>query len=179
MPRMFLALDLTTEQKQTIAQMVDQLDYSTGLKVIVPENYHLTLFFFGMIDENTQSSLCQHIDRFIVKSKPTSFNYKVNHIGLFERPKVAYLGLDSTPEALNLLASKMRNIAELLGFEEQHPEFTPHVSIFRKAKRDLLPKYQEKTVYLELNALSFSLYLSESTPSGPRYTRVKTWPLND
>ncbi|MGY3859891.1 RNA 2',3'-cyclic phosphodiesterase [Aeromonas intestinalis] len=133
-------------------------------------NLHLTLAFLGETDEQTQERLIaaagqQHCPPFAVRLDQT---------GWFARAKAAWLGPREWPNELNVLARALRRHGEKLGLGNGEQGYRPHVTLSRKAGEapDDLPVPD-----FVLQADSFCLYRSVSTPDGVSYEAISCWPL--
>ncbi len=176
MARMFIALDISNNDQKAIANIQQQV-LLPNARVIPWQNFHLTLHFLGNIKPETQLILTQKINQFVAEIKPESFSYCLTHIALFRKPQVAYFGIDHDVPQLFSLEQQLGAITSKLGFKSQHDGFTPHVSIFRKAKEIPQSRIDDRFEYL-LSATSFSLYQSTSTNNGVKYTATHTWTLS-
>lgn len=176
MKRLFLALDISPEQKSQIALWRKnhcQLEYRT-----IPEkNFHLTLCFIGNLESAEESKLIEIVDK-LYAQKNNMFicnsRIEIANIGLFKKPKVLYLGPETVPEWLYQLQAKLSQALAEIGYREHHENYQPHISIYRKATD--IPKI--KPLKVNLKTKSFSLYHSQSTEQGVNYQPVKTWNFN-
>ncbi|QOL26708.1 RNA 2',3'-cyclic phosphodiesterase [Thalassotalea sp. LPB0316] len=178
MARLFIALDIAPASKQYIAKCAELIHHQ-GMRVIPSANYHLTLFFLGEVELDAQAILIGEISNRLATKPISSFNYQLAHLGLFNKPKVAYLGLKHIPAPLSQLANIINEVVAKLGFVNQHNRFIPHISIFRKAKALPSDVVLRSVLPCQVTATSFSLYHSVSTASGVQYQAIHTWALNN
>ncbi len=175
MKRLFFALDVNNSDKEAIALWRKQ-HLSLAAKPVNSENFHITLAFLGMIDDEQQQMLIDFCDQqFLPFTSPTEkqFTIHCDLLGLFKKAKVLYLGCQHFPEPLIALADLLSQQAMNSGIAQEHRPYHPHVTIFRKAK--LLAKNLQPQLNLSIN--SFSLYHSQPTPDGVNYIPLKTWSL--
>lgn len=177
--RLFIALDVGHETKQEVNEWRQNtlavLPVANNLKAVPPENFHITLSFLGTIDENQKQAMikCAHS----LSEQLTIFSHiqtlYLNKLGLFEQPKVLYLGVTEVPQWLTFLASGLQKEALSQQISQEKRPYRPHLTLYRKATT--LPNVNVKPI--ALNCLSFSLYLSENSGSGVQYTPITTWQL--
>lgn len=174
MRRLFFALPLSTEEKAIITKWRHDLlalgVFERALKPVPPENLHITLAFLGQIDEQTCELLCQQA----ANIQLPEFALKANHTGYFAKPKVAYLGMESVPEPLQMLADQLQEHAMQQAITMHHAQYTPHITLFRKAKTALANVVCD----FEIMATRFALFESISSETGVIYRELHSWPLN-
>lgn len=174
MARLFFALDIKPSDKAVIqafsAEQLPALKQPTATS-----NLHITLAFLGQVSPEQQRCLLEHAHRLSSTSASTSQQEKtltLNHLGVFSKAKVLYLGLAKTPEWLSFLAQKLSHEAKGVGlFQEQRP-YRPHVTIARKTS-DIPEVITSPNLTIKVN--SFSLYQSQSTDNGVVYYPLKTF----
>ena len=171
--RLFFALDINSNDKQSIACWQNSLN-DQSLALVSADNLHITLSFLGQISSAQQHQLTSFVDQQLMPVDVASKQrLTINHLSLFNKPKVLYLGLADTPHWLLILAEKLKQQALSLGIFQESRTYCPHITVARKAK--VLPNVAPLTLTLTVN--SFSLYQSLSTPTGVIYQPIKTWPL--
>ncbi|MCJ8318011.1 MAG: RNA 2',3'-cyclic phosphodiesterase [Colwellia sp.] len=175
MSRLFFALDISNADKQLIDDFVYQ-NVAVPFKVIPKNNYHITLCFLGSVNINQKEVLIQKAKELNKAIAPITVNsLLIDHIGLFKRPKVLYLGNSEIPDWLLLLASGLTNTAKKLTLFQEDRSYLAHISIFRKAH--FIPDSLKKPkIHITIN--SFSLYQSISINNQVLYKAIKTWYLD-
>ena len=187
--RMFLALDISATDKAKIAQWRAQ-HLPLPFKVIDAQNFHITLAFLGLVNEDQQANLAQLISQqhnFIQPQlKPLVDQNKtlpllLSKVGYFKQPQVLHLMPVTCPDWLIYLNNAVVQLSLNVNITLENRVYQPHLSLYRKAKF-LLPERYKKTqqtkVKQHLDIASFSLYHSYLTEIGVRYQRIKTWTLN-
>jgi len=187
--RLFLAVDISAVDKARLTQWRE--NHLPAFKKTIPSsNYHITLVFLGSVDSTTQKTLLADITQladFQTTPKSTLLNSAskntvkisllLDHLALFNKPKVLYLTATSVPVRLNNLASSLTQMARSLKIIQQSSQqsnhYIPHISIARKI--NLIPECNIFQVTVNLS--TFSLYESISTPAGVQYSAIQTWPL--
>ncbi len=180
MKRLFFALDIAANDKQSIAQWRDQ-QLKQPFKAIASDNFHITLAFLGNTTSEQQQQLTNHASKLTQQMSPIKDQtLRLDHLGLFKKPKVMYLGLQMCPSWLSELANKLSQAAIALGLFQENRSYCPHLSIYRKAHaiddNTLNTSIINKNITLKIN--SFSLYQSISSEHGVIYTPIHTWQLN-
>jgi 2'-5' RNA ligase len=120
----------------------------------------------------------------------------VRDVGFFtpRSPRVFWAGVEA-PETLHLLAKSIDSGLATIGIPREEHEFTPHLTLARigsgkphgdrrdrnkgnmialRARVESLPQPDFGTMI----AKEFFLYQSETLPSGPRYTKLARFELN-
>ncbi len=104
------------------------------------------------------------------------------------RPRVLWAGVEAPPD-LGLLAGAIESALVPLGIERESRPFSPHLTLGRikdsggfalPASRlwELLEAHRERE-FGRISAGEFFLYLSRTSPRGPEYTRLHSFPLEE
>lgn len=178
--RSFLAISLSNELRKTIADFMKCLPKICGVKLVPPENLHLTLEFLGEIDEKKRRDLLFAMDKIAAASVP--FKLQVRGVGAFPKktaPRVFWLGVEAPP-ALTHLAKEIKT-AVAVG---NNKPFSPHLTIGRVKFEDTdFRKFSDrffKEPTLDFGAMevvSFSLMKSDLSRGAPVYTELECFPL--
>jgi len=173
MNRLFFALDISSSEKQTIAHWRDN-QLKLPFKAIPANNFHVTLAFLGQVNAQQQQNLVASAAQ-VSKQLFPLINTKLvfEHLGLFNKPKVFYLGLSHCPNWLEKLAKGLSGTAIKEGLFQENRPYCPHLSIYRKAVKTT--SIHSLNISIEIN--SFSLYQSQSSEQGVIYQPIKTYPL--
>lgn len=176
--RGFIAIDIPINKK--LLEMENEIK-NTGadMKLVEPENIHVTLKFLGDTDEEKISEI-ENIIKNSVKDINT-FNIKIKGSGVFPNKnyiKVIWIGLENA-EPIGEIAKKMDKQLQSLGFESEKRGFSAHLTIARvKSSRNkekllqIIQKYQDvEFATIEVNLVK--LKKSDLTPKGPIYTTLR------
>lgn len=176
--RGFIAIDIPFSHK--INELSNQIKNSgTNVKLVKPENIHITLKFLGDIDEE----LVEEIEKTIRQSIKDISSFKIKLVGTGVFPnqryiKIIWIGIRDHGE-LGKIANNIDEQLAKFGFEKEKRPFSPHLTIARvksaKNKEKLMEivnKYHEAK-FAEINVESIKLKKSELTPEGPIYTTIK------
>lgn len=176
--RGFIAIDIPINKK--LLEMENEIK-NTGadMKLVEPENIHVTLKFLGDTDEEKISEIENIIKNSVKDINP--FNIKLIGSGVFPNKnymKVIWIGLENA-ESIGEIAKKMDKQLQNLGFEPERRGFSAHLTIARvKSSRNkekllqIIQKYQDvEFATIEVNLVK--LKKSDLTPKGPIYTTLR------
>ena len=148
-----------------------------GLKIVKPENIHITLRFLGEIPPVMVDSVIKMMDK--IDFEP--FNVKISGVGAFpnpRRPSVIWAGIDEGVKELKQIFKQIESGLMELGFKPEPKGFSPHLTIARVRRgfnrRMLTPKLLElsNVEFGEFQAESLRLKKSVLTPKGPIYSTL-------
>ena len=175
--RTFIAVDIGA--KPELVELESALDtLGADLKMVKPENIHVTLKFLGETDEglvddikNTIRECTQGIAPFDLALKGAGVFPNFNYI------KVLWIGLVNY-EPLVTMAQKLDTEMTKFGFAAEKRAFKPHVTLARvktrKKKNEikgLMLKYQDTSFGdFPVNSVTFKQSVLDST--GPTYYRL-------
>ncbi len=174
MNRLFFAIDISPSDKEKLAHWRQQILTSFHAKPVYKDNFHITLAFLGGVNTKQQHQLVEFCDQLIsTSSNATQYSVNFDRLELFNKAKVLCLGCQHFPDALCQLADALSKQAQMLNIFQEHRQYHPHISLYRKST--YRPDIENFTLTVKLS--HFSLYLSQSTPAGVIYTPIKTWRL--
>lgn len=180
--RGFIAIDIKATQQITMFEKEISIT-GADIKLVAPENIHITIKFLGDTDENYINSIEQSIKESVFEIKP--FPITLKGTGVFPNQnyiKVIWIGIidDGRIEAIGRAINKK---LEPLGFKKDNRGFSPHLTVGRvktaRNKDKLLSviKNYQTVEFTVQNAQSISLKKSQLTPEGPIYTTLRDVPL--
>ncbi|MFA4911737.1 MAG: RNA 2',3'-cyclic phosphodiesterase [Desulfobacteria bacterium] len=183
--RSFLAIELPKEIIGKLSEIQDNLKTSgSQVKWVKPESIHLTLKFFGNIEEKTVDDISQVVKK--VTAKIGAFIINVKDIGVFPnmlRPRVIWVGVESSGRTLNILCKETEDSLKKIGFEPEEREFRAHLTLGRvkslKDKKQLTEQI-EKLKGCEVGSFrveNLFLFKSDLRPTGAVYTKLETFNL--
>ncbi len=125
MPRLFCALRLPPLLSSRLSLLKGRL---AGARWIDPENYHITLGFFGDIDRHTANDLALALSAI----RRQSLTLEVDRLDVFGSSKPHSLFAKIKPDpALMELQNEIERIAKKLGIAGDRRKFTPHITLAR------------------------------------------------
>ena len=178
--RSFISIDVEDEGVLRGLTGVQSALVKTGadLKLVKPENIHLTLRFLGEIPV----VLVDEIFKVMQSAVRPPFEMEVKGLGAFPsvtRPRVIWAGVSDGAEAVVEIHRKIEAGLKRLGFRPEDKRFTAHITIARvKSRRNverLLRVFQEyrNAVFGRMLVDCIRLKKSVLTPRGPIYTTLR------
>ncbi|MFP4173941.1 MAG: RNA 2',3'-cyclic phosphodiesterase [Candidatus Hydrogenedentota bacterium] len=184
--RAFLALDLPPEHREALFAVASRLKRA-GARVswVTPDRMHLTLRFLGEVTPDALERLGDDLTPVYARQEP--FPLTLAHIGAFPNaraPRVIWAGLSPLEGPLAACQQAAETAARSIGLKAETKAFKPHVTLGRvrdpkTGGRLTEPLTDEQDFHGgEFEAGHVSLYASELTSSGPRYTQLRVFPFS-
>ncbi len=132
---MFSAIELPAEIRERFAEHIARLrEAATDVKVSwePPEKIHLTLKFFGEVEEARVGELSQAAGRAMAQVVP--FDLTVGGAGAFHtqgNPRVLWVGVEDESGGLKRVHERVEEECSALGFTRETRPFHPHLTIAR------------------------------------------------
>lgn len=175
--RVFIAIDV--EMNEHINRLYQELR-NTGahLKMVEPENMHLTLKFLGEVDEGVVEQVKERMREALADASPYTASLK--GVGAFpgrQHIKVVWIGFQDGGETVTLSKTIDEHLSPL-GFKKER-NFHPHVTIARMKGREGKERVlgvvdaHEHTEFGHVRCSSIILKQSTLTPKGPIYSDVE------
>ncbi len=177
--RLFTGIDIGA--RQPVVDIERQLDETgASLKLVEPENIHVTLKFLGDTDEAKIPIVEDAMRTAAAAVEP--YRASLQGMGVFPHPgyiKVIWIGVDDDGQT-TAIAETLEEQLAVQGFRREKHAFTPHATIARmkgargkNAVRKLVEQH-ENTDFGELEVTGIQLKKSELQPDGPVYTTLST-----
>ena len=181
MIRSFLAIELPRMILKKIEEVQEDLKSSRAdVRWVSPEKIHLTLKFFGNIEESKVEAIGEAIGEPVRNTTP--FSLGVRGMGAFPHPKnprVIWMGLVDEKGVLGPFQKHLEAELEKIGFESEKRPFQPHLTLGRvnssRGREELIggmERYREEA-FGELRVERVILFKSDLRPSGPIYTPLR------
>jgi 2'-5' RNA ligase len=178
--RSFLAFDIENEAVRKRLAAAQQLLFQTGadLKLVEPQNIHMTIRFLGDITAN----LAEKVFEEMLKVQFAPFDAQINGLGVFPDlrcPRVVWAGITEGADQLKSVFSQLESRLRSLGFTPDSKGFSPHLTIARvksgKNKAQLAEFVTKNASYDfgTVKAECLRLKKSDLTPRGPIYSTLK------
>ena len=185
MIRSFLAIELPKPILKEIEEVQGDLKSANAdVRWVNPEKIHLTLKFFGNIEESRIDPIFKSIEEVIWITLP--FSLEVRGIGAFpnlRNPRVIWIGLIDGKEVLDSFQRQINTKLEKIGFQPEDRPFHPHLTLGRmkssRGKEELVGK-MEKHKEEEFGVFQVErlvLFKSDLRPTGPIYTPIRDMKL--
>ena len=179
--RSFLAIELPSTITAGIGRVQYDLKQShADVRWVEPNRIHLTLKFFGDIEEEACDGIMDAVGEAVTDVRP--FTLTIKGLGGFPRwknPRVLWLGVEDGNGVLKPLYGAIEQYLGEIGYPREEREFKPHLTLGRvrspKGKPELL-KRMEGFLHVELGEFRVErlvLFKSDLRPTGPMYTELR------
>jgi len=179
--RSFLAIELPKTTLERIAKLQAELKESrVDVRWVSPENIHLTLKFFGNIEESRIDEIVEGVKEPIRACVP--FFLQLQGMGAFPHlkdPRVIWVGLVDEGNVLAPLHKEIERRLERLGFPSEGRPFQPHLTLGRlkssRGKDELIWRIERHTdePFGAFPVERVVLFRSDLRPAGPLYTALR------
>lgn len=180
MIRSFLAIELPKPILRKIEEVeADLKSAHADVRWVNPEKIHLTLKFFGNIEEPRIDSILKSIKEPARNTLP--FSLKARGVGAFpsmKSPRVIWMGLVNGSEILTSFQKEIEAQLEKIGFQPEDRPFRPHLTLGRvkssRGKDDLVGRMEKhkEGEFGDFQVERVILFKSDLKPSGPIYTAL-------
>ncbi|RLI36655.1 RNA 2',3'-cyclic phosphodiesterase [Candidatus Bathyarchaeota archaeon] len=178
--RSFIAFDIEDEIVLNNLTRVQDALLKTGadLKLVKPENVHVTLRFLG----NITLTMVDLIHREMEKVTFEPFDIEIKGVGVFpnlRRINVIWAGIGRGADELRRIFNHLEPNLRRLGFQPDRKGFSPHLTIARVRtgrRRDELARCIQGLAdfyFGVVRAEVLRLKRSTLTPKGPIYTTLR------
>ncbi|PCJ59031.1 MAG: RNA 2',3'-cyclic phosphodiesterase [Planctomycetota bacterium] len=180
MIRLFLGIPIPEELRIKITRLSSGIP---GAKWVDKENYHLTLRFFGNVNEIEYDDIADVIE----KTHHKKFNVSLTGLDVFPnrgKPKTLWLKVDQCGPVISLKRKIDLLLREELKMKEEDEKFIPHITIarFKEVALNKLISYLEFNSHFKIDAFpitQFNLVQSHLTKSGAIYQVLDEFILGD
>jgi 2'-5' RNA ligase len=179
--RSFLAIELPKPILKKIEEVQGDLRSThADVRWVNPEKIHLTLKFFGNIEESRIDPIFKSIEEPIRNTLP--FSLKVQGVGAFpnlKNPRVIWMGLVDGREILVSFQKQIETQFEEIGFQSEDRPFHPHLTLGRmkssRGKEELVGRMErhKEEEFGDLQVERMVLFKSDLKPTGPIYTPLR------
>jgi RNA 2',3'-cyclic 3'-phosphodiesterase len=180
--RGFLAFDIDNEDVKKKLTHIQTQAVQTGadLKLVEPDNIHMTIRFLGDITLNMADKIFEEMKK--IQFKP--FPVQLTGLGVFPSlnyPRVLWTGIAQGAEQLQNVVNQIEPKLQSLGFPPDRNPFSPHLTIARvrsaqnKAQLADFVTKNTKSDFRGVEAKCLRLKRSELTPKGPIYSTLKEY----
>ncbi len=178
--RSFFAFDLENDMilKRLAAAQRLLVQTRADVKLVEPQNIHITVKFLGNITPATVEKIFEEMKQ--LQFSPFTVNIK--GLGAFPNssyPRVIWAGITEGTEQLRRIFSQLEQRLRALSFPPDSKGFNPHLTIARvrsgRNKAQLTKLITEKANFEfgTVNAKCLRLKKSDLTPLGPLYSTLK------
>ncbi len=181
--RAFIAVELPDSVKEFLEDVSSRLKKcGADVKWVKSNGIHLTLKFLGQMDTDLIPIIESNLRPIFARQKP--FVLHVSGLGAFPglaRPRVIWAGLNDPERITPLLASKVEEILEPLGFQREKRALAPHLTLGRvrsnKNCGDLIEAVRQS---MDISGPTFEadhavLFQSVLKPAGAEYSIISSF----
>lgn len=184
--RLFTAVEIDASTREAIAAVQHALIRALGeaageFRFVAPEQMHLTLVFIGHVGEERTAAFIQTMTDGIPVAP---FQLSFGTVGQFPPRKAArvlWLGVKDGGDRLADVARIVADRLEPLAVPRETRPFVPHLTLARRRQPPSGPQSGGIELQLAMTATiavaGVSLFSSQLSPKGSRYTRLETAPL--
>jgi 2'-5' RNA ligase len=182
--RTFIAVELPEKVKGEIEQLQAPFKKTdTLVSWVKPKNIHVTLKFLGEVPEERIKEVLSATQKAVEGAR--KFTMSLKGTGAFpnlRRPRVIWIGAGSGEEELSLLAARIEEEMEKIGFPKEKRKFSAHFTVGRVKS----PRNIEKLMELvsssdfqteEIQVSEVVVMKSQLDPGGAIYTPLRKIPL--
>ncbi len=184
MPRLFIALPFNSNLiNDKVKELYNYLNKYDELKVVSPENYHITLKFLGECSEKITNKIKDSFNNTVIESKKI-IPFTLFGLGVFpdlKNPNVIWAGIKTDESLINKLDQSVESFTSNMGFKKEKNKFTPHLTVARLRKGNKLNQNirqyiveNKELFFFESSLNRLVLYSSTLTKEGPVYTEVQS-----
>jgi 2'-5' RNA ligase len=180
--RSFLAFDIESEAVRKKLAAMQNLLAQTGadLKIVEPQNIHITIRFLGDITPATAEKIFAEMQQV----QFTPFNVQIKSLGAFpdlRYPRVVWAGITEGADQLKTVFSQLEPRLCSLGFTPDPKGFSPHLTIARVKSginKAQLTDFVAKNANYDFGTIKaecLRLKRSDLTPREPIYSTLKEY----
>lgn len=181
MIRLFFALSLPDAVTASLAELPLA---APGVRLVPPENYHLTLRFVGEVDEATAEDLHFAVARRFSERPIAPMSVALSGLGFFgdARDAMMWIGAPQSVERLRAVHRTLETVCQATGLEAETRTFVPHVTL-AKARRAARSDVERLVIAGSTTqagpwlADRVTLYQSHLGRHGPAYEVLADYPL--
>lgn len=177
MPRLFAALEVPRDAAMRLSLLRGGLHKTRWIE---PENYHITLRFFGDVEHHVADRIVEALDRV---SRP-AFQLQLAGVDVFgnKKPHSIYAGVAPSPELRELQSQIETKSQRIGGVPADKRRFTPHVTLARLKgtdNRELGRWVSAHNLFqtMPFKVSRFVLMSSRESVGGGPYVIEESWPL--
>lgn len=172
--RCFISVDV----ENIFHEVYERLGEIKGLKLVEPENLHITLKFLGEITPNKIEEITEKLE---FLKDICKFEITFQGLGAFpniKRPRVIWVGIKKNKEKLIDMQSRLDEGLSTIGFKKEK-RYEPHLTLarvksFRETKKvvEVIETFHNEK-FGNFIVENVRLKKSVLTPKGPIYTTIR------
>ncbi|MBM7096374.1 RNA 2',3'-cyclic phosphodiesterase [Bacillus sp. H-16] len=175
MSHYFIAIPVPEKIVQPLLEAQEHFEADVRFKTVIhPDDFHITLLFFGGWDSAKRTKLWEELKTKLSKEESPALTLReINSFGRPAEPRVLWAGM-SYSKPLMTLQKKIRDLAVRHEFPVEERPFTPHITLAKGYKGEKPLRLQNLSMELpEMGWDAEEVVLYEIHPhSSPRYKAV-------
>ncbi len=183
--RLFVAVDLDPAVNQRVAELIAlHAPRAPKARWVKPEKLHVTLVFLGNVEDALVPQVEAAVQAGAQAHAPLTLHARgAGGFPSKTRPRVLWLGLEGDLAPLAALQATLSQHLVPLGYEPEHREYRPHLTLARAPERSgeqQLARCIAALGEVDLGASEVRevvLYQSKLSPKGATYTALVRAPL--
>ena len=176
--KVFFAVPFSDENRKALQKNLIESEIQLPEREIESSNWHITIFFVGMMDCSKVAPLIQTLSG---RSWPRKFEISLNHLGAFpdiNRAQVLWWGVGTGKDELHELAQILTNFLQDLGFTTDPKSFQGHLTLSRlRQPKDLRKLLNTPLKPVSVSVNRFVLFRSRSEAGFQRYEELASFRL--
>lgn len=133
MTRTFIAVNLSETARAALRRTLRRVGSALpGVRLVNPDDLHLTLAFLGEIDDATLAAVVTLTQEAARETSPFTLN--LGKLGIFGppyAPRVVWAGVGGDLRRLGALQQRLAESLETLGFPRESRPYAPHLTLAR------------------------------------------------
>lgn len=173
--RCFLAVKIPDGVKKYLKTVIrDMAIYTGGVKWVDEAAQHITLKFFGEIEEEMAWNIKKSIEYLGLKYRPFTLTLKdIDALPSKKKARVIVVALENGVDNIKDIFNDIEHSIILLGIEKDGRSFVPHITLGRrKVPAPLREKVLMETDRKSFNVNALVFFKSTLTSQGAIYTPV-------
>ena len=177
--RVFAGLSLTGKLREAIKKGWEEIDdrARAHLRPVIPENWHITLYFYGEIENEMVARIYEAYDA--VCPGLRAVRARLGAWGGFpsaENARVVWAGLKEGEEQIREIKRRLDEAHRLAGIPWDEKTFHPHITVGRAKNRPVGIKVKDLPPESDILD-TICVYRSTLTPAGAVYETLKEYKL--
>ncbi|MFQ5794461.1 MAG: RNA 2',3'-cyclic phosphodiesterase [Candidatus Bipolaricaulia bacterium] len=181
--RLFFCIELDDQTRKRLDKISKTLRERTAARVnwVHQENLHATVKFLGEVEAGRVEELREAVQQALIGIAPSEM--VIDRLGVFpnpDRPRVLWVGSETTPQEILQLHDALEAQLEVLGFERDRNRYHFHITLGRVKERSrwkvealarAIQRFELDTSY-PIRVDELALMESTLTREGPIYQPV-------
>lgn len=180
MSRLFIALPIEADVRGSLDKTGEFLkNYADYLKIVPPENYHITVKFLGELNDKTALQITESFSK--IRFEENIIPFTLQGLGMFRNDSggAFWAGIKSDMKSLKRIQTVIETFTSSFGLEKDRRNFVPHITLARLKTGSIIPedllsfiKENSGTFFSESAFSKAVLYESKLLSTGAAYREI-------